>query len=1017
MELDPIASNLRRKQRNDGLSGMARTASKGMRATTRAIGAAASAQDVANAYSNIRQGNYADAASNAANALTTSGLLKKGYAVGSTVDALAKNYKTDTERYMTRFGIDKDAIKGDGSFKDFAKFAGVRALGFASDLGDSLTLGLVGKGFRDNVEEAKQSRERASLLGDDKKEMAIRAGLGAADSILKEGGSRPRRAFDTPVIGSGIKDTGAGPVTGSTPSIRIPPTPIGEPPKHGVPADIAGGLRNNIPTSTTPNNINVTWRDKPAATPAAATATATPAAATATPTATPPTTTPAATKPVATPPTGKIDEVKNAAGGILDKGKTKFGPTARNAVGLGGLYVLQDRAQRAGDSFDKGEFKDGIEHLAGAGAGGAAAVWAAKPYLNKQAVKNWYNTPAWDKNGSTTNNLGRAAYNSGAALGEAGEAAKAFSEGDNVSGVANTLGALSRGAEYASLSKNKHIRNVGNAVKAINAVRDGSSILSAVVPSSLRDAAKRGISFVGNAMVNHPGGDVVQDKPGTSTIGQRNPAPVKAAAKPTTNVDAKGGGKAAQTTAPAQPSTPTTIPTKEQPQAPDDVIKPVTPPQRPNTGRGSGGVRSGEVFVSRDPVTGTPTFSGANIDGSMPLTYTGDQGLISSRRLGAGTVSTVPGYYSGGNNSAAAVDERMAQRRRDAIAAADSGVRIPASSGSGDYWGDIRARRERDLMMSDLRNKPMSDVRRSQMMMDYIKSQEGNAVQSRGQDLQYDLGLRGHDVQSRGQDLQYDLGLRGHNVQARGQDLQYDLGLRNNEATLYGHDVSRYGHDISANNAKINSIRDAVKEENDLLKARLAAAKNERDEARHTGNETNERINRYFSTTDKNGHPTVNVKARKMYLDMANHAAAQEISGLEAQALQYQEGSDERAAYMAQANALRRNPASIFNRQNRMPEQEAMLAAELNTRLTDMGYAPLTNDPEGARVIGYNSEFGNDVYVLADGRRVPAYVIDSDAGNAFTGTIGLGSKTGKYTALMTDYALNRTMPKQKKDAK
>lgn len=53
-----------------------------------------------------------------------------------------------TARYAQRFGMDEPT--GDGSVGDIAKFAALRGLGFASDLGNSLTMGLAGKLYRDN---------------------------------------------------------------------------------------------------------------------------------------------------------------------------------------------------------------------------------------------------------------------------------------------------------------------------------------------------------------------------------------------------------------------------------------------------------------------------------------------------------------------------------------------------------------------------------------------------------------------------------------------------------------------------------------------------------------------------------------------------------------------------------------------------------------------------------------------------------------------------------------------------
>lgn len=74
-------------------------------------------------------------------------------AVGlSVIPALAESAAEDsTARYAQRFGMDEPT--GDGSAGDILKFAALRGLGFASDLGNNLTLGLAGKLYRDNQAE------------------------------------------------------------------------------------------------------------------------------------------------------------------------------------------------------------------------------------------------------------------------------------------------------------------------------------------------------------------------------------------------------------------------------------------------------------------------------------------------------------------------------------------------------------------------------------------------------------------------------------------------------------------------------------------------------------------------------------------------------------------------------------------------------------------------------------------------------------------------------------------------
>lgn len=58
-------------------------------------------------------------------------------------DGSLRDVEGSTARYAKRFGMNEPT--GDGSFGDIAKFATLRGLGYASDLGNNLTGGLVGK--------------------------------------------------------------------------------------------------------------------------------------------------------------------------------------------------------------------------------------------------------------------------------------------------------------------------------------------------------------------------------------------------------------------------------------------------------------------------------------------------------------------------------------------------------------------------------------------------------------------------------------------------------------------------------------------------------------------------------------------------------------------------------------------------------------------------------------------------------------------------------------------------------
>lgn len=77
------------------------------------------------------------------------GAAGKGFAALSVIPALAESAAEDsTARYAQRFGMDEPT--GDGSVGDIAKFAALRGLGFASDLGNNITMGLAGNLYRDN---------------------------------------------------------------------------------------------------------------------------------------------------------------------------------------------------------------------------------------------------------------------------------------------------------------------------------------------------------------------------------------------------------------------------------------------------------------------------------------------------------------------------------------------------------------------------------------------------------------------------------------------------------------------------------------------------------------------------------------------------------------------------------------------------------------------------------------------------------------------------------------------------
>lgn len=77
------------------------------------------------------------------------GAMGKVVAGGAAAQAIGDSMADDsTDRYAKRFGVAPPT--GDGSVGDIAKFVGLRAGGFASDLGNRLTMGLAGKLYQDN---------------------------------------------------------------------------------------------------------------------------------------------------------------------------------------------------------------------------------------------------------------------------------------------------------------------------------------------------------------------------------------------------------------------------------------------------------------------------------------------------------------------------------------------------------------------------------------------------------------------------------------------------------------------------------------------------------------------------------------------------------------------------------------------------------------------------------------------------------------------------------------------------
>lgn len=91
------------------------------------------------------------------NFVNNSKLVKGGGALAAT-SALFANADTSSENYRERFGLGDQSPEDLGTAKGFAKDFGVRALGYASDLGSALTLGQAGRFYADKQRIANEAK-------------------------------------------------------------------------------------------------------------------------------------------------------------------------------------------------------------------------------------------------------------------------------------------------------------------------------------------------------------------------------------------------------------------------------------------------------------------------------------------------------------------------------------------------------------------------------------------------------------------------------------------------------------------------------------------------------------------------------------------------------------------------------------------------------------------------------------------------------------------------------------------
>ncbi|WP_336982485.1 hypothetical protein [Acinetobacter modestus] len=91
------------------------------------------------------------------NFVNNSKLVRGGGALAAT-SALFANADTSSENYRERFGLGDQSPEDLGTVKGFAKDFGVRALGYASDLGNALTLGQAGRFYADKQRIASEAK-------------------------------------------------------------------------------------------------------------------------------------------------------------------------------------------------------------------------------------------------------------------------------------------------------------------------------------------------------------------------------------------------------------------------------------------------------------------------------------------------------------------------------------------------------------------------------------------------------------------------------------------------------------------------------------------------------------------------------------------------------------------------------------------------------------------------------------------------------------------------------------------
>ena len=122
-------------------------------------------------------------------------LLKGGAALAAGAALADSAAKDSTARYAERFGVSEPT--GDGSMGDMAKFALLRAGGFASDMGNNLLMGVPGAMFyRDKQADAKSDKTLSDLIVGD---AGAAPGAGAAPESVPDVPAEPTAPVMAPI--------------------------------------------------------------------------------------------------------------------------------------------------------------------------------------------------------------------------------------------------------------------------------------------------------------------------------------------------------------------------------------------------------------------------------------------------------------------------------------------------------------------------------------------------------------------------------------------------------------------------------------------------------------------------------------------------------------------------------------------------------------------------------------------------------------------------------------------------